>query len=339
MDFLKIKLVNNLSHWDKFILNKSPWSFFQSYAWGDVQRLIGIEVMRFGVYDRDKMRGAFQMFIIKARRGTFIHVRHGPVFDTRDPHALVNYWNLFTHEMVRIAHEKGAFCVRVSPMYKDDLVYRQMLGNLHYIPAPIHRLDFETCWLLDLQKNEADLFTSMRKTTRYLIRQAIKLGVEVEISQNIDAFLRLYERTTVRHHFIPHKGIREEYSIYTKNKQGILLLGKYRREVLSGALIIFFGNQAIYHHGASLASKIPASYLLQWVAIQEARKRKLKFYNFGGIAPPNVPRHPWRGLSLFKRGFGGEEIHFIHAHDLPTSPLYGVSYTLDKIRKIVRGYE
>jgi peptidoglycan pentaglycine glycine transferase (the first glycine) len=120
--------------------------------------------------------------------------------------------------------------------------------------------------------------------------------------------------------------------------QAILTLGYAGDELIAGALIIFYGNQAIYHHGASKQSKIPVTYALQWHAILEAKKRGLKWYNFYGIAPENKPNHPWSGLTLFKKGFGGSEIRYMHAHDYPISPWYIVPSTIESIRTKLRGY-
>ncbi len=118
-----------------------------------------------------------------------------------------------------------------------------------------------------------------------------------------------------------------------------LLEGReHQGEVLAGAIILFWGNQAFYHHGASVSTKIPASYLLQWKAIIEAQKRGIKVYNLWGIAPEDKPNHPWRGLTLFKKGFGGREIKYIHAHDFPLSPFYTLARTVETVRRIKKGY-
>jgi peptidoglycan pentaglycine glycine transferase (the first glycine) len=199
-------------------------------------------------------------------------------------------------------------------------------------------MDSELCWVLDLNIASEELLRNMRKTTRYSIRQAEKVGVLVEKSVDIDKFVQLYEETMKRQGFVGHKGIREEYEVFHKNDMCDLFLAEYQGKTMAGALIIYFGQQAIYHHGASIASKIPASYILQWQVILEAKKRSLQIYNFWGIAPSNKPNHPWQGITLFKKGFGGREIEFIHAQDLSLSPFYKISYSIELIRRLSRGY-
>jgi lipid II:glycine glycyltransferase (peptidoglycan interpeptide bridge formation enzyme) len=195
---------------------------------------------------------------------------------------------------------------------------------------------------LDLNKNEDELLTEMRKTTRYLIRQSQKIGVIIKKStdkKHLKDFLKLYNLTSKRHGFVRHQGIEEEFEIFNKDNQIQLFKAFYHEKLLSASLFVYYQNQAIYHHSASIDQKIPASYLLQWEAIKEAKKRGLKIYNFWGVTKDeNNKKHPWYGLSLFKRGFGGRQVEYLHTHDLPRSILYCATYITESYRKFVKGY-
>jgi len=104
-------------------------------------------------------------------------------------------------------------------------------------------------------------------------------------------------------------------------------------------MILFYNHQAIYHHSASIPSKAPVNYLLQWEVIKEAKRRGKSVYNFWGIAPDGLDRHPWKNLTLFKKGFGGEQVNYLHAHDYPVSKLgYRFNYLVEYFRKIYKGY-
>jgi lipid II:glycine glycyltransferase (peptidoglycan interpeptide bridge formation enzyme) len=112
----------------------------------------------------------------------------------------------------------------------------------------------------------------------------------------------------------------------------------YKGETISAAMIIFSGKSGFYHHGASIQryAKIPASYLLQWAAIGEAKRRGLSEYNFWGVSPEDKPNHPWAGLSLFKKGFGGFPEAYVPAQDLPFTNKYWLNFVIEKVRKIRR---
>jgi lipid II:glycine glycyltransferase (peptidoglycan interpeptide bridge formation enzyme) len=202
-------------------------------------------------------------------------------------------------------------------------------------------MDGELCWVLSLDINEDQILGSMRKTTRYEIRRAEKLGVWVKVandSHDIGKFLALYEKTSKRQGFTAHTGIREEFEVFVKEGNAKLYLGYFQKTLVAGALILYYGGQAIYHHGASIHSLAPVSTLIQWQAIKDAKKAGLKVYNFWGIAPSGKNRHPWQGLTLFKKGFGGKELNYHHAMDLPLHPLYAFTYVSELLRKWKKGY-
>ena len=78
------------------------------------------------------------------------------------------------------------------------------------------------------------------------------------------------------------------------------------------------------------------SYFLQWQIIKEAKNRGIKYYNFWGIAPNDNPNHRFAGVTMFKTGFGGERIDWLHAHDLPISNKYWLTYLFESGRRIFR---
>ncbi len=320
--------------WNRFVETQNPWSFFQSWEWGEVHRKIDNEIIRWGFYDRGNLIGIAQIILIKAKRGTFLHIRHGPVFLKNDH----QHWTLFLEKIRSLGKERGCDFVRVSPMLENSLENQKFLMTLGFNSSPIHRMDGENCWILDLGKNEEEILAGMRKTTRYLIRHAERAGVEISQSIEIDRFLPLYTQTAKRHEFVPHQGIREEFALFSKAKKAYLLLAKQGDELLAASLFIRFASQLIYHHSASIPSRTGATHLLQWHAIKLAKKLGLQYYNFWGIAPITAKRHPWRGITLFKQGFGGQEKQFIHAQDMALTPFYSITWFIESVRRITRGY-
>lgn len=334
---LRIAPVNSSKIWEAFLLSRAPSALFQSWSWGEVLKKQGKTVWRYGVYDGNTLIGIFQVVKVVARRGNFLHVRHGPVFKKQ----LKLYWNeLFTY-LKDVAKNEHVLFLRVSPLIAVTTEHAALLRSFHFIPAAIHAMDGELCWVLDLAPSEEELLMGMRKTTRYEIARAQKLGVSIEKSENprdLIYFHKLYEKTSERHGFIPHSGIDEEFESFVKEKMALLFLGRHEGKVLASAIILFYGDQAIYHHSASMPTNIGVNYFLQWEAIREAKKRGMHVYNFWGIAPDDKPNHPWIGLSLFKKGFGGHAVDYIHAHDLPLSPFYVLSRLVEIIHRVKKGY-
>jgi peptidoglycan pentaglycine glycine transferase (the first glycine) len=334
---IKPREIQDRGVWDSFLMTHAAHALFQSWEWGDVQKKLGQKVYRLGLYSAEECIGIAQAFVVRARRGTFLHLRHGPVWKV----GVKANWRDCIRIMEPIARKEHAWFMRISPLAEETPALKGQLSALGFRSAPIHAMDAEDCWVLDIDKPEEVLLAEMRKTTRYEIRHAQKLGVRVTSSQNsrdLEKFFALYDETSRRHGFVKHLGIREEFEVFSRQKKTILYLGIYNKEVIAGAIVLFWGNQAIYHHGASRTSKIPASYRIQWEAICEAKKRGFALYNFWGIAPDDAPNHPWSGITLFKKGFGGREVRYIHAYDYAFSPLYIIPRTIETVRRIMRGY-
>jgi len=134
--------------------------------------------------------------------------------------------------------------------------------------------------------------------------------------------------------------IKNEFEIFGKDDKALFFFAKYKNENVSGALVIFSNLGAFYHQGASLLKypQLTASHLLHWEVIREAKRRGCRFYNFWGISPSDAPGHPWAGLSLFKRGFGGFSEEYVPGQDFILSKKYWLTYLIEKIRKTRRGF-
>lgn len=334
---INIREIQDREIWDSFMQGYGKISLFQSYEWGEVQKRMRVNVYRYGIFSEKILLGVFQVAVMKSRRGTFLHVRHGPVMSEQSQ----DLWQAFVLFMKDMGTKEHAQFFRVNPMIPDSETNRNILRDFGFRPSPIHAMDAEYCLVLDITKSEEELLSSMRKTTRYEIRKAESLGVQVhqyEDKKHIDHFFDLYKKTALRHEFVPHSGIREEFDVFSKDGKAVYFEVMHDNEPLAGAIILFYMGQAIYHHGASIPSKIPAAYAIQWEAIREAKRRGCSRYNFWGIAPEEKKNHPWRGITAFKYGFGGAPESYVHAHDYPLRVSYGISFAIETLRRIQKGY-
>lgn len=335
----KIEKINKKSTWENFLEKQEFYPLFQSFSWGEVQKKLGFEIERIGIFEGEKLVGIALVVDVIAKRGYYLHVRHGPVFTSFKK----SYFNFFVQYLIKKAKGKGASFIRLSPLISKERVGEDVFQKFKFIKSPIHNMDAQTCWVLDITKPQEHLLKEMRKTTRYLIKRGLNSGLKIVKAKNrsdIKFFLNLYKKTAKKHGFVPHQGIAEEFTIFKKDNQAELFLALFKKRVVSGALVIFCKDQAIYHHGASdkKYEKLSPSYLLQWEAILEAKRREKRWYNFWGIAPPSSKNHPWQGLTLFKTGFGGEVREFLPSHDLPLSFWYWKTYIIEFATKLLKGY-
>jgi lipid II:glycine glycyltransferase (peptidoglycan interpeptide bridge formation enzyme) len=72
-------------------------------------------------------------------------------------------------------------------------------------------------------------------------------------------------------------------------------------------------------------------------AMRDARERGIGRYNFWGIVDEEDTKHRFYGVSVFKRGFGVDELKYVPAHDLVLRPgKYRVTKLIENTRKKAR---
>ncbi len=177
--------------------------------------------------------------------------------------------------------------------------------------------------ILDLTKSEDALLKSMRRQTRYEVRQAEKKGITVKKSNSKEIFEEFHKvqlETAHRQNFIPPtmKILDAEREAFAEDAE-IYYAETKEHEKIAYGLIISGGNETDYFEAAStpLNRKLPGAYALLWQAIRDAKKSGQTRFNLWGIAPAGQPHHRYAGVTTFKTGFsGGETVEFVPAHDL-----------------------
>lgn len=354
MSFI-IKHIEEQEVWDAFLDRMEPHTFLQTWEWGEFQHAYGYERIRVGIYRGSSLVGICLLIVMRARRGTFLLSPHGPIFDNQIldiSEALA----VFLDYCKKLGKEKGCQWVRVCPLLLEDQGLIQVFRAQQYRDAPIH-IHPERAWILSLEPDEDALLAAMRKNARYAIRKAAKDGVKITSSDDqaaVTSFYEIYLQTVKRQQFtpFPREHIERELACFQKpGAYARIYFAEYNNTLVSTAFVVFTRWSAFYHHGAATLQhpKVPASHLLQWEIIRDAKKNGCRFYNFWGLAHDRfispldriarlVRRsHPWEGLTLFKTGFGGFEQVYIHAQDYPLDACYWISFGIEYARKLKRG--
>ncbi|UPA22213.1 peptidoglycan bridge formation glycyltransferase FemA/FemB family protein [Candidatus Peribacteria bacterium] len=364
------QIADNRQEWDDFLKSQRFSPFLQSWTMGEVYRDIGQEPVRLEVRDDGKIVGICQAILVPARRGRHLMVQYGPVVGYGLSVMGHGVFEMLVDGLKEEARKHRCSFVRMSP-FASDTHQEQLKG----ISSPLHLLA-EHIWYLPLttddqwppvthhslpitKRSEEEILMAMRKTTRNLIRRAEKDGVTVELStdpvRDVEEFIKLHDETRKRHHFTPYTNsfFRAQVKRFAEAGNVLVYIAKHEGQILATSIHMQFGGETSYHHGASVMTKVPASYLLQWRAIQDAIKRGDSVYNFWGIAPMSEkksedgqeskaeilnPKHPFAGVTLFKTGFGGKLLNLEHCFDLPLSSKYYLTRTFEYIRKWKRGF-
>ena len=339
MSAVTTKPVDAQRDWDKFLIEHPESNFLQSWQWGEFNATLRKDVERVGYYSGDKLIGVCLCIVEPARRGRYLSIAGGPILDWHNED-LVDAW---LQSICDVGKQQRCVFIRVRPQLLSDNFSHKLFKEAGFRSAPMH-LSAELTHQLDLNKSESELLSGMRKQTRYEIRKADKLGIKVTESTNSKDLKKFYDlqiETAKRQGFVPfsYDFLLSQFEIFVADNMVKLYSAYHDGKLLAQAFVLFQGSEAAYHYGASteLGRKYPGAYAIQWQAILEAKQRGLRRYNFWGVAPDGDTHHRFAGVSLFKRGFGGQDIEYLHAHDLVLNKTrYLVNLTIEKARKKVR---
>lgn len=373
MNISKITEIIDQKQWAlPFNSLKSP-SFLQSWEWGELQKRLGYSVIRVSI-QLGSVTGIAQLVIIKGRRGSFLFVPHGPIFDTKSTKDISSMMRDFVFYTEKVAKKEKLDFIRVAPILEDAQENNNIFTQLGFRTAPLY-MHAERVWQMAITADEEQLLREMRKTTRYSIKRAEKLGVRIEIypastqdsasasapdsrslsplsqcapaeaslltrtTEYIDQFWNIYQTTAKREGFVPFSKsyLINEFESFNKTGSAFFVFAyEEGSRLTAAALIVSTKSTAFYHQGATLHSKVPSAYLLQWRSIQEAKKRGCQLYNFWGTYKKGRTPSDWKGLSLFKEGFGGFATDYVETQDKPLTIKYWLTVFYETFLKIKR---
>ena len=223
--------------------------------------------------------------------------------------------------------------------------------------------------ILDLTKSEEELLKEMKQKTRYNIKLAErkKLGImnyELGIMnkkifrEKFEKFWELIEETSTRDKFASHgknyywkmlESLSEAAGDISECRlRAKLYLAEYENKIIAANIVLYFGDLAIYLHGASSGEyrNAMAPHLLQWRQILDAKKAGYEKYDFWGVSASCRfenegeqtlvrlhSQNTWQGITKFKKGFGGEEKNYIGAYD---AVFDNIGYAMYKFVKFVK---
>ncbi|MBI2003169.1 MAG: peptidoglycan bridge formation glycyltransferase FemA/FemB family protein [Candidatus Wildermuthbacteria bacterium] len=336
---MTIQEISDRRVWEQLLLACEEKSFLHSWEWGEFCQSMGETIWRYGVYEAGELCAGALVEKKAARRGTFLLVPHGPVVKSQNI-LKSNVLEILLQELKTRAKEGRAGFIRINPIWERSDEHAQIFRKFWFKRAPL-QMHPESSWKLDISPDEGTLFTSMRKTTRYLIRQA-QNNPDIVVFQSGDpndvrVFSAMHNLVSERQRFIPFSKeyLQKEFDAFAPDGVRIFW-GTYKGERVAGSFVIFKDNAAFYHHAVSLPEfakfSIPA--LVQWEAIREAKRRGCAVYDFWGFVDPATnPAHPWAGPTLFKMGFGGYASLYAHTQDLPLRWTYWLTYCFEALRR------
>ena len=341
-----------------------PQAFLQTGAWGTYQKSLGRKVFFIGGENWKSLLVRHDLPLGK----NYLYCPRGPVFEEKrntqtaqNTNDIRNSIKEFLEKAVGIAKQERSIFLRWDPPLKSN--YQPSTTDYRLVKT--RSVQPQHTFVVDLAQSEEELLSGMHEKTRYNIRLARRHGVAVRAGngRDMDAFIALLAQTAKRDKISLHP--RDHYMKLaevlspadpsapsaqspTYNRQpdcpqmpvAELYVAEYQNKMLAAAIVIRYGGIATYLHGASANTNrnVMAPYLLHWHIMQEAKRATCNAYDFWGIDPSTKLRagdhnSRWAGISRFKRGFGGKEVHFPPSFDATLSlPWYGLYRLLTYFR-------
>lgn len=293
-------------------------SLWQTPEWEAFQKKLGHQVQRISVAGQELAVLIYPLFLGK---------KYGYIARPKNFSTALN-----ANEVAKLAQKENLIFLRVDPEESIQTA-RTSVVQPSSSPQP------ETTLILDLQLSEQELLAQMKRKGRYNIALAEKKAVEVKRASSPEErqafakiFYQLLQQTTDRDGFTGHD---DKYyqTMLECLPMSEIYIAFFDGKPLAGAICTFQKRRAIYYYGASGNEhrELMAPYLVQWEAIREAKRRGCTSYDFLGIAPEDASSdHPWKGISEFKRKFGGTVVSYPRPVDIVFQPFWYKIYRLLK---------
>ena len=296
----------------------------QSSEWHKLQEELGEESILV------EKEGYQYLAIIKPTPvGNYLYCPYGPV--AKDKTSFKNALGSLND----LAKEKSAIFIRVEP-------YDEAFKN--NLPDSVKKstdLNPKETWILDLTGNDEEFKLRLPSRLLRYHKSAAKKGIIIEKSTNPDDIKYLLK---LQQALANEKGIStfSENYLKTELKQPFasLYLVKYEGSIIAAGLVFDDETTRYNLQGAqsNTGRKLHATGILTIQLILDAREKKLKSFDFWGIAPDDAPDdHPWKGFTAFKKTFNGTEVKHAGTYDIVLSPFkYHLYQIIRKVNRFIR---
>jgi lipid II:glycine glycyltransferase (peptidoglycan interpeptide bridge formation enzyme) len=236
------------------------------------------------------------------------------------------------------ARTRGFVHIEVQPQWMDDAI-AEMSAVIHDLGwRQVEQANAPMTLRIHLAKGLDGLLAGFDKGTRYEVRRAQKVGIDVRFAASAIEYERYYECYLMTCQRKGFTGLERDNflglmsRIAREPSRGGLLLAEMDQDLLGGIVVLRAGPCLHYAYGASTdrsdLRKLPIGYLLQWRAIEWAREIGLTAYDLGGYTAT-----PQNSTARFKKGFGGVPVRIAPLHRRILRPLlYGSAVGLKKLK-------
>ncbi len=317
--------------WDDFVQSHPRAHLLQLSRWGMLKQKFGWDARIVTLNDNDRICA-----------GALVLLKQLPIFAGKMAYVPMGGFASAPTEYealwFAIRRETGAAFLKLEPgcLPSGDAPGLESMG---FKPSP-QTIQPATTIIVDIAADDDAILSRMNQGTRRKIRKSLAGDIIYKVGERADLadFVGLAQQTGARNAFGVHSAAYFEtvYDLFMP-RYGALLLAEHDGELLAAIMVFALGDTAWYLYGASSRahSKLYATYGIQWRAMQWAKQRGCRYYDFWGVpdcdestleAQFKTRSDGLWGVYGFKRGWGGIVRRSLGAWDLAWNPLVYQAY-------------
>ena len=306
--------------WNAFVEAAPYHAFPQLWEWGEVRAMGGWRPVRLAIgVSKDRPVAGAQLLL---RRMPLLgwhlaYVPRGPIGDLDDP----DVRTALLAALRALGSAEKIATVRADPEARLETPYGRALLEAPWRAAP--KVQPPTTRVIDLAPGAEALKAALRRKHRQYVNKAERAGVTIErfdgaappevIGPALEDFNRIYRFTADRAGFVARQPFYYErvWSLFAPTGRVRLSFAVKDGERVAVLYHFTCGDRAVESYGGmtDAGADARANYLLKWSAISDFAAEGFAVYDMWGLATG--------GIRQFKEGFGGEEIEYVGARDLP----------------------
>lgn len=299
------------SAWDA-VVQENGGHPLQLWGWGETKSAHRWNVARYFVEDASgELCVAFQVLLrrLPFPFGQFAYVPRGPVFVSRKcAQPAVRTQVLDAIGKFLRAHYSGVGVSLEPDEQRGELQFSSLWREGKNPVLPARTL------ILDLTRDEEELFGALSKKHRQYVRKSQREGLEIRqvtTSAQLDECLEVYRATSARADFGLHEDSYYHDVFRFLGENSPVWAAYYEGAPVAFLFMAYSARTAFELYGGmnDVGQRLRANYALKWHVICEMRARGCARYDFGGLIND--------GVTTFKKGWAQHEDLLAGTWDMP----------------------
>ncbi|MDQ2935480.1 MAG: peptidoglycan bridge formation glycyltransferase FemA/FemB family protein [Chloroflexota bacterium] len=306
--------------WNRFVEGAPYHAFPQLWEWGELRAAAGWRPVRVAVGPAEGEPLAGAQLLLRSLpliSWSLAYVPRGPIGALDDP----GVRDALVAALRSLGRRERIATVRADPETTGLDPYGAGLMNPPWRAA--EKVQPPTTRVIDLGVGQEQLRAGLKRKHRQYINKAERAGVSIERfdgnAPDADAraaladFNSIYRYTADRAGFVARvpEYYERVWSIFAPTGRCRLSFARLDGERVATLFHFTCGDRVVESYGGMTepGAESRANYLLKWTAITDFAAEGFAIYDMWGLATGGI-RH-------FKEGFGGREVEYVGARDLP----------------------